>query len=171
MKEMILAVGNTMNGDDGIGSYIVEHVTQYICESNRKDEDTISSLRKIVTIDCGTLPENYTSVIRNNQPDILIILDAAELGLSVGSFRIIKLEHIGVMSLSTHNMPLSLFVSYVSQFCQEVILLGIQPKRMDPYTKLSPELCAVGEEIARLLVNGRLDEIQIYKPQRISEIS
>lgn len=165
MKAMILAVGNTMKGDDGIGSYIVEQVKRYICEADREAvKTTTSSLGEIVTIDCGTTPENYTSVIRKQRPDRLVLVDAAELGLSPGSYRIVKPEHMGVMTVSTHNMPLSLFMSYVSQFCREVLLLGIQPKRMDLNTTLSPELYTAGDEVARLIVNGRLSDIKIYRP-------
>lgn len=163
MKEMVLAVGNTLNGDDGIGSYIVEQVNRYLHEA--VETSTISHSGEIVTIDCGITPENYTSVIRKQRPDRLVVVDAAELGLSPASYRIVKPEHIGVMTMSTHNMPLSLFVSYVNQFCREVLLLGIQPKRMDLDTKLSPKLYKAGDEVARLLVNGRLSDIKLYKPK------
>ena len=166
MKEMILAVGNTMNGDDGIGSYIVEQVNRYLYVA--VNNSTISYSGEIVTIDCGTIPENYTSVIRKQLPDRLVVVDAAELGLSPASYRIVKPEHIGVMTMSTHNMPLSLFVSYVNQFCREVLLLGIQPKRIELNTELSIELSKAGDEVARLIVNGRLGDIKIYQPQKIN---
>ena len=162
MKEMILAVGNTMNGDDGIGSYIVEQVNRYLYVA--VNNSTISYSGEIVTIDCGTIPENYTSVIRKQLPDRLVVVDAAELGLSPASYRIVKPEHIGVMTMSTHNMPLSLFVSYVNQFCREVLLLGIQPKRIELNTELSIELSKAGDEVARLIVNGRLSDIKLYQP-------
>lgn len=166
MKTVILAVGNTMNGDDGIGSYIVKQIKRYFCEAERESENIATTLsqEEIVTIDCGTIPENYTSVIRRHRPDWLLLVDAAEMGLSPASYRIVKPEHIGVMTMSTHNMPLSLFVSYVSQFCTEVLLLGIQPKKMDLNTELSPELYKAGDKVARLIVNGRLSDIKLYTP-------
>lgn len=166
MKEIILAIGNIMNGDDGIGSYIVEKVKRYVCEADQEAEKaaTHSSLEEIMTIDCGTIPENYTSAIRKQKPDRLVLVDAAEMGLSSGSYRIIEKEHMGVTTMSTHNMPLSLFASYVSQFCREVLLLGIQPKRMDLNTKMSPELYMAGNEIALLIVKRRLSDIIIYHP-------
>ena len=86
------------------------------------------------------------------------------MGLSPASYRIVKPEHVGVMTMSTHNMPLSLFVSYVSQFCREVLLLGIQPKKMDLNTKLSPELYKAGDKVARLIVDRRLSDIKLYTP-------
>ena len=164
MKEVILAVGNTMNGDDGIGCYIVEQVKRYICKANSEISQAYinSSQGEIVTIDGGTTPENYTSVIREQQPGKLVLVDAAEMGLSPGAYRIIAPEHMGVMTMSTHNMPLSLFVSYVSQFCREVLLLGIQPKRMDSNTALSPELRRAGVQLAKLIVNHRLNQLESF---------
>ncbi len=162
MKEMVLAVGNNMNGDDGIGSYIVEQINRYLYEA--VETAAIAHSGEIVTIDCGTIPENYTSVIRRQRPDWLLLVDAAEMGLSPASYRIVKPEHIGVMTMSTHNMPLSLFVSYVSQFCRKVLLLGIQPKKMDLNTKLSPELYKAGDKIARLIVERRLSDVKTYSP-------
>ena len=169
MKEVILAVGNTMNGDDGIGSYIVEQIEQYINEAGGEADktDTSSRHREIMTIDCGTIPENYTSVIRKQRPDRLVLVDAAELGLISGSYRIVKPEHMGVMTMSTHNMPLSLFVSYVSQFCREVLLLGIQPQSMQLNTKLSSELYRAGDEVVTLIVTGKLSDIKNYCPKNI----
>ena len=163
---MILAVGNTVNGDDGIGSYIVEQVNRYLYGAVKNS--AISHSGEIVTIDCGTIPENYTSVIRKQLPDRLVVVDAAELGLSPASYRIVKPEHIGVMTMSTHNMPLSLLVSYINQFCREVLLLGIQPKRIEFNTELSVELSKAGDEVARLIVNGRLGDIIIYQPKIIN---
>jgi len=166
MKALILAVGNTTNGDDGIGSYIVKQVERYLCETEQEPKNitVTSSQEEIVTMDCGTIPENYTSVIRRERPDLLLLVDAAEMGLIPASYRIVKPEHIGVMTMSTHNMPLSLFVSYISQFCREVRLLGIQPKKLDLNTKLSPELCKAGDKVARLIVDGNLSDIKLYSP-------
>jgi len=154
MKEMILAVGNPMNGDDGISSYIVEQVNNSI-EGLK--------LREKIAIDCGTIPENYTSIIRKYKPDVLILVDAAEMGLTPGSYRIVAPERIGVMTISTHNMPLSLFVSYVKQFCKKVLLLGVQPKKMEFDTKLTAELRKAGDELALIIANGTLSDIEHFK--------
>ncbi len=162
---MILAVGNTMNGDDGISSYIVEKVNKSVNKADGEANNSTNSLkgREKIAIDCGTIPENYTSVIRKYKPDILILVDAAEMGLTPGSYRIIAPERIGVMTISTHSMPLSLFVSYVKQFCKKVLLLGVQPKKMEFDTELTAELRKAGDEIALIIANGTLSEIKHFK--------
>ncbi len=166
MKEMILAVGNTMRGDDGISSYIVEQVNKSVNEADGKTNNSTNILKGLekIAIDCGTIPENYTSVIRKYKPDILVLIDAAEMGLTPGSYRIVAPERIGVMTISTHGMPLSLFVSYVKQFCKTVLLLGVQPRKMDFSENLSPELYIAGDEIAKIIVSGKFSDITEYHP-------
>jgi len=67
------------------------------------------------------------------------------------------------MCISTHNMPLSLFVSYVSEFCRDAVLVGIQPKRMDVGVTLSSAVRSSGEDIANLIIEGRLNEITMLE--------
>lgn len=150
MKEVVLGIGNTLKGDDGIGIYIVEKVNKYLKEAKSE----------VIVIDCGTTPENYTSVIRKHNPDTLILVDAADMGLSPGSYRIIPPERIEVMHFSTHIMPLSVFISYVSEFCSEVVLIGIQPDKMEVGTALSSKVQRSGDMVARLIIEERLNGIK-----------
>lgn len=155
MKEMVLGIGNILKGDDGIGIYIAEKVNKYLKEANFTEAKS-----EVITIDCGTTPENYTSVIRKHNPDTLILVDAADMGLSPGSYRIIPPERIEVMHFSTHIMPLSVFISYVSECCGEVVLIGIQPDKMEVGTALSSKVQRSGDMVAKLIIEERLNEIK-----------
>jgi len=165
MKEVIIGVGNVLKGDDGIGVYVAEKLKEYIKKvEQRSKEDKIGGrIGMVVAINCGTTPENYTSIIRKSSPDRLILVDAADLGLSPGSYRIIPSEKLGVMCISTHNMPLSLFKSYVDQFCQDIVLVGIQPERMDFNVTLSSAVRRGGDQIVKLIIEERLSEIEVLK--------
>jgi len=154
MKEVVLGIGNTLKGDDGIGIYIAEKINKYL-----KEAKFTEARSEVIVIDCGTTPENYTSVIRKHNPDTLILVDAADMGLSPGSYRIIPSERIEVMHFSTHIMPLSVFISYVSEFCGEVVLIGIQPNRMDIGTTLSSVVQKNGDQVVKLMIEGRLSEV------------
>lgn len=162
MKEVILGIGNTLKGDDGIGIYIVEKVTQYLKEVRKKSKKAkfTETGRRVVAINCGTTPENYTSIIRKHNPDTLILVDAADMGLSPGSYKIIPPEEIEVMHFSTHSIPLSVFISYVSEFCKDVVLIGVQPDKMDIGTALSSTVQRGGDHVANLIVENRLNLIQ-----------
>lgn len=155
MKEVVLGIGNILKGDDGIGIYIVEKVNKYLKEAKFTEAKS-----EVIVIDCGTTPENYTSVIRKHNPDTLILVDAADMGLSPGSYRIIPPERIEVMHFSTHIMPLSVFISYVSEFCGEVVLIGIQPDKMEVGTVLSSKVQRSGDMVAKFIIEERLNEIK-----------
>jgi len=155
MKEVVLGIGNILKGDDGIGIYIVEKVNKYLKEAKFTEAKS-----EVIVIDCGTTPENYTSVIRKHNPDTLILVDAADMGLSPGLYRIIPPERIEVMHFSTHIMPLSVFISYVSEFCGEVVLIGIQPDKMEVGTVLSSKVQRSGDMVAKFIIEERLNEIK-----------
>ena len=155
MKEVVLGIGNTLKGDDGIGIYIVEKVNKYLKEAKFTEAKS-----EVIVINCGTTPENYTSVIRKHNPDTLILVDAADMGLSPGSFRIIPPEKIEVMHFSTHAIPLSVFISYVSEFCGEVVLIGIQPDKMEVGTVLSSKVQRSGNMVTKFIIGERLNEIK-----------
>ncbi len=155
MKEVVLGIGNILKGDDGIGIYIAEKLNKYFKEAKFTEAKS-----EVIVIDCGTTPENYTSVIRKHNPDTLILVDAADMGLSPGSYRIIPPERIEVMHFSTHIMPLSVFISYVSEFCGEVVLIGIQPDKMEVGTVLSSKVQRSGDVVAKFIIEERLNEIK-----------
>ena len=165
MKEVILGIGNTLKGDDGIGIYIVESINKYLREfGERSKQSTFTGARReLIAINCGTTPENYTSIIRKHNPDRLILVDAADMGLSPGSCRIIPPERIEVMHVSTHNMPLSFLISYVSEFCRDIVLIGVQPEKMDFGTGLSTAVKRSEEHVTKLIIAERLSEITTLK--------
>ncbi len=114
MNFVIMCIGNPEGGDDAVGLYIADKL---------KDTD-------MDVIDCRTTPENYTSVVKRKNPGKLVIIDAADMNLEPGETRIVPKEKIGVMTISTHGIPLSVLMGYLEQSVKEVILIGIQPKTM-----------------------------------------
>jgi hydrogenase 3 maturation protease len=161
VKQVILGIGNSLNGDDGIGTYVAQRILHHLQGAEGDPEQAeAAGTGGIVAIDCGTTPENYTSVIRRHRPERLILVDAAYMGLGPGSYRVIPAQEIGVMHVSTHDVPLSVFVSYVGEFCRDVVLIGIQPQRMDFGTALSHAVRWGGDEVARLIIEQSLNEIR-----------
>jgi len=118
MKYLIVCIGNRDGGDDSVGPYIADRL------KGRKEED-------FDVLDVGITPENYTGVIKEKNPDILVIIDAVDMQLSAGEIRIIPPDSIGVMHVSTHGIPLSVIIKYLKQYIHTVILIGIQPETMD----------------------------------------
>lgn len=150
---VILGIGNRLGGDDAGGPCLVDRLNQ------RKHEAKTSHAAEITAIDAGTAPESYTSVIRRHQPDLLILVDAADMGLPPGALRTIPSDKISVLSLSTHHMPLSMFISYVGGFCGKVLLIGVQPERTETGGRISKAVRTSVIELAEAILEGRVVEI------------
>jgi hydrogenase 3 maturation protease len=136
MDFLVMCIGNPQGGDDAVGPYIAKKLKEL----------------NINAIDCGTTPENYTSVVKQINPKKLIIIDAADMGLKPGEIRIVPKEKIGVMTISTHGIPTSVLMNYLEKYIKEVILIGIQPQNM------SGEMTTKIKEKARFLVESIKDK-------------
>lgn len=143
-KYILLGIGNTLRGDDGIGSIIAQSF---------KDHDWLS-------IDCGVIPENFTSIVKKNRPNLVVLIDAVEMGLKSGEFRIISPDKISTLHLTTHSMPLSFLISYLKEYTQELIFIGIQPKIIDYSNSVSPKVLKCSEEIIKILKDKNINLIK-----------
>ncbi len=151
---LVLGVGNPMRQDDGVGPYVARALAADECLD-------VASARRIVAIDCGITPENHTSAVRRLRPTVLLIVDAADMGLEPGQFRIIPAERVGLLGLSTHSMPLSLFMDYVQDIAGTVVLVGVQPRTMSFGEGLSPEIVVAGDTLAGLVRTGQVETLEI----------
>ncbi len=157
---LVLGVGNLMKGDDAVGPVVAMRLGArgaVIDEPSTREPGG----KRIVALDCGTTPENYTSVIRRLRPQLLVIVDAAEMGLEAGQCRVIPRERVGSLGLSTHSMPLSLFMSYVDELVGEIILVGVQPHSMAFGAELSPGVVATAELLVECLERDGLRELPV----------
>ncbi len=134
-KYILMGIGNTLRGDDGIGPIIAQ---------NFKDREWLS-------IDCGVVPENFTSVIKKNRPNLVVLIDAVEMDLEPGEFRIISPDMISALHLTTHSMPLSFLISYLKEYTQELIFIGIQPEIIDYSNSINPKVLKSSRKIIKIL--------------------
>jgi len=116
-----MGIGNTMRGDDGVGPYVARTF---------REEGWIS-------IDGGTTPENFTSVLRREQPEVVVLVDAAAMGLAPGALRLVSLDRIEDVSIGTHGPSLTAFIGYISSFASCVVFIGIQPGKIRDSSSLS----------------------------------
>lgn len=150
---IVLGIGNRLGGDDAAGALVVDMLNR------RRYGARTLHCKELTIIDAGTAPESYSSVIRQRRPDLLILVDAADMGLSPGALRTIPPEKIGTLSFSTHHMPLSVFVSYVKEFCGQVLLVGVQPERTETGRRISKVVHKSVKELADAILGGRVTEI------------
>ncbi|MCL2767852.1 MAG: hydrogenase maturation protease [Synergistaceae bacterium] len=103
-------------------------------------------------IDCGTSPENYISKLRKDEPEILIIIDAAEMGIEAGSVRVLNFNEIGGEIITSHGIPLSILLEQFNKTL-DIFIIGIQPKQTNPGEPLSDEVKAAAEYVVKKLNN------------------
>ena len=83
-------------------------------------------------IDAGVAPENVTGRLRALQPDLVLIVDAAQLGQPPGTVEWFESEAIAGCSASTHSLPLHVFAGYLeSEIGARVAMIGIQPESLE----------------------------------------
>jgi len=150
---VVLGIGNRLGGDDAAGTLVVDMLDQ------RPRRARVSFTTDLTAIDAGTAPESYTSVIRRYRPELLILADAADMGLPPGTVRTIPPEKISILSFSTHHVPLSMFISYVKEFCGKVLVIGVQPERMETGRRISRAVRKSVTELAETILEGRVAEI------------
>lgn len=139
---LIMCIGNRDGGDDAIGPYIADKLSQTDFE----------------VIDCGTTPENYTSVVKKIAPEKLVIIDAADMGLKPGVIRIIPKEKVGVMHISTHSIPVSVLINYLEQYVKKIIFIGIQPEKMSG--NMTEPVINSGNSLVNLIKNNNFEHIE-----------
>jgi len=125
-KVMILGVGNTLRGDDGVGPYLVKQLEGQV---------------DATLLDCGEVPENFLGKITEIQPDNIIIIDAVNLGADPGAVAILHENELAGASWSTHHASIKLFLKCLkSDTRSNVLIIGIQPKSTDYGTEISAEV-------------------------------
>ncbi|NYB26719.1 MAG: hydrogenase maturation peptidase HycI [Methanobacteriaceae archaeon] len=139
-KLVILGIGNQLRGDDFAGSLIARKLSKTL---EKKD---------VTVLDGGTVPENFTGLIKRENPTHIILLDAADMGKPPGYIKIIKKDGISQYNISTHAMPLSFLIKYLEHSIKSnIILIGIQPMEMELVDSVSPEVNASVEFLLGVL--------------------
>ena len=140
---VVLGVGNSLHGDDGAGPAVARSVAAL-------------GLPGIAAYDCGTAPENFTGVVRRSKPDLLVIADAAEMGLPAGSVRWIPAERIHDTAIGTHMLALSHLVRFLADTAGEIVVVGIQPAGTGDGEGLSAAVLTGVLEVVRCVREGRV---------------
>ncbi len=138
-RVVILGIGSELRSDDAAGVRVAERVEAL-------------GLPGVTAIPGGSAPENLTGEIRRLSPSLLIIVDAADMGLPPGTVRLLDPGEIGGISFSTHTLPLTVLAGYLQQETGcSLIIMGIQPRSLDFDGPLSPETATAVEEVTEAL--------------------
>ena len=99
-------------------------------------------------VEAGLAPENFTGTLRRFEPDLVVLIDAAEMGQSAGDIACLDWREAGGWSASTHTLPLNMLSAFlVNELGCQVMLLGVQPRQMGMDQPLSQEVELAVDEI------------------------
>ena len=154
----LVGIGNQINGDDGAGVLILRILTEMRSMSTlnqqlpEQPQPSPLAQGNCLLVEAGLAPENFTGTLRRFQPDLVVLIDAADMGLPAGEIACLDWRDAGGWSASTHTLPLNMVSAYlVSEVGCQVMVLGIQPLQTGMEEPLSqPVERAVAEIVAGL---------------------
>jgi len=135
MKRLLLGVGNRLSRDDALGPEVARRLAE-------------TGTTEWQAIDCGTALENASGLVTREKPDLLVIVDAARMGLPAGSIRRLPTTGSDQMLASTHGLPLPFVLDRLRSAASEVHLIGVEPAD----TSFGDGLTGVAEDAADRLV-------------------
>ena len=147
-RYVLMAVGNPDMSDDGLAL----HAARLLTEMDVKGE--------WLSIPCGLYPENFSSKATRHHPELVVILDAVDMGVAAGEVRMIEKKGLDTILLSTHRMPLPFLISYLAEQVEKVVFIGVQPKKLVEGKKLSPEVEKAARTVAQKLYYHTYQELK-----------
>jgi hydrogenase 3 maturation protease len=139
----LMGVGNDLRSDDGAGLALVRALGE------RLPADTDN---RLLVVEAGQAPENFSGALRRFRPDLVVLLDAAHLGEEPGAVRWLAASAAAGMSASTHTLPLHMLAAYLeAELGCTVALLGIQPADISFGGPISPPVREAVEALAGAL--------------------
>jgi hydrogenase 3 maturation protease len=138
-RVVLLGIGNEFNGDDAVGPWVIEHL-----------KGQLPFFENLLLINGSNAPENFTSPIRKFQPDLVIMLDAADMGQPVGSIDWVDWEHTDGFSASTHTLPPHVLGKFLLQELKtRIAVIGVQVEQVEFDTPMCKQVQKAGKEVAK----------------------
>lgn len=139
-KRILFAgIGNVLRSDDGAGVYISRNI---------KPGKNILSL----TVETGI--ENYIGKINSIAPDVLVLVDCADMKAEPGTVRLLKIDEIKDLTFNTHNISLKKLRDF---FTMPVYFLAVQPDNID----FGENISYIVKKNADLIIN-QINKKEVY---------
>jgi hydrogenase 3 maturation protease len=127
----IVGIGDELSPSDRLGMVVAREIEEM-------------HLPCIKVFFAGTVPESITGLIRKWQPDHVLFIDSADMGVPPGSIKVLAPEKTDANLLASHVLPLSVVMDFIGQDTGAgVMLLGIQPD----LTRINSGMYPSGQEL------------------------
>ena len=150
--KVLLTVGSVLRGDDAAGPLLAKMMSG--------DPETGWTV-----IDGGQTPEDELRTIRRLSPDVVVVVDAAAMGLEAGAIRRLGVDDVAQSFLiTTHALPMAFLLGQLEEAAETMLFLGIQPADTTFFNPLTPAVKAAVEELyERFLAGGDLAAYPAYE--------
>lgn len=129
MRVAVCGIGNRIRGDDGVGPEVIRALRPDVQDSN------------ILLLDCEYSPESLLGNLQDFSPEKVIMIDAVDLGKKPGSVGIVDIHSIKKQAMSTHKLPLNMFIDYLQGRMRfKLLFVGIQPRDIGFNKEMSREV-------------------------------
>ena len=141
-RVVLLGIGNEFNGDDAVGPWVIEHL-----------KGQLPFFEHLLLINGSNAPENFTSPIRKFNPDLVVMIDAAEMGLPTGSIDWVDWQHTDGFSASTHTLPPHVLGQFLlAELQTRIAVIGVQIQQIDFDEPMSEPVQNAGKEIVQEII-------------------
>jgi hydrogenase 3 maturation protease len=116
-------MGSELHGDDGVGVAIGRLLAGQV---------------PWPVFEVSLAPESFVVRVADCQPDLVILIDAADVGASPGAISLTDTDSLAALSPSTHGPGLKMFLEAVRLMhpCR-IVMLGVQPASTETGKALS----------------------------------
>lgn len=129
---VVLGVGNELNGDDAAGVWVVRRLGEILKTARAADRSAGEGAPAVLLLDCGPAPENFTGAVRRHAPNLVLVVDAVDLGAAPGAVVWIDWRTAEGLGASTHTLSLAVLADYlVRELGCDLWIAGIQPQHLD----------------------------------------
>jgi hydrogenase maturation protease len=151
----VVGVGQELNGDDAAGVKVAQAL------SKKQRAGSSDAHRPVpfalLVVEAAHAPENCTGLIRRFVPDLVVLVDAAEMGDAPGTVRWLPWQETSELGASTHTLSPAMLARYLAtELTCAVALIGIQRQDTRLGAPVSPPVRravrAVVRELAALLL-------------------
>jgi hydrogenase maturation protease len=138
----IIGLGNSDRADDGAGIQIVTKLKARFFE--RVFLETEQGVEGLV-FDC----------LENQSIKSVLFIDAVNFQGRAGEIRLFTIHDAGqfVPAISTHKVPLTMLMELIEKHHKNPFLIGIQPKSIELFGKMSSEVAKAVQALDKLLID------------------
>jgi hydrogenase 3 maturation protease len=141
-RVLVAGVGRVDRRDDGAGPALVRR---------------LASVPGLMSLDCGDRLEDFTCDIARLRPEMVVVVDAVDLGAAPGSIALLDADRLHSSNGDTHRASLRTAMEYLARRTRgTVLLLAIQPAWVADGFGLSPEV--------RTTLDGLVDLFEGERP-------